>query len=147
MIIEAECKIPAPKAKCFEAFSDLLHLADKVNSIVEIDVLTSGEIGLGTKFKETRVMFGSKSSEVMEITIFEPDSHIREEARSGGVHYISDWMFTESNGDTSVTISFNIQAETFKGKLTSSIFFFLKSALKNAFLTDMNDMKKAICES
>ena len=147
MKIQAECIIPASKAKCFEAFSDLNSLADKVTAITEIELLTHGEIGVGTKFKETRVMFGKESSEVMEITLFDRDSHIREEAHSCGMHYISDWKFTESEGQTSVSISFNIQAQTILAKLMKPMFLFMSGSLKKAFITDMEDMKKAICEN
>jgi len=147
MKIEAVCIIPAPKAKCFEAFSDLNGLADLVSAITEIKILTPGEIGVGTKFRETRVMFGKESSEVMEITLFERGSHIREEAFSGGMHYISDWRFTESDGQTSVSITFCIQAQTFLAKLMKPMFLFMSGSFKKAFVTDMEEMKKAICEN
>ncbi len=146
MKIQAECKIPASKSKCFEAFSDLNNLSDKVTAITQIELLTPGEIGVGTKFKETRVMFGKESSEVMDITLFEPDSHIREEAHSSDIHYISDWKFTESDGQTTVSITFNVQAQTIIGKLMSLMFLFISGSLKKAFERDMEDMKKAICE-
>jgi hypothetical protein len=146
MKIQAECVIPASKEKCFEAFSDLNGLADKVTAITGIEVLTPGEIGVGTKFKETRVMFGKESSEVMEITLFERGSHIREEAYSSGMHYISDWKFTESNGQTTFSITFNTQAETFLAKLASPMFVVMSGSLKKAFVADMDDIKKVICE-
>jgi hypothetical protein len=147
MKIQVECNIPASKSKCFEAFSDLNNLADKVTAITKIELLAPGEIGVGTKFKETRVMFGKESSEVMEITLFEPNSHIREEAFAGGVHYISDWKFTESNEITTVSITFNIQYQTILARLMSVVFFFISGTMKKAFVTDMEEMKKAICEN
>jgi ribosome-associated toxin RatA of RatAB toxin-antitoxin module len=146
MIIQAECVIPASQSKCFEAFSDLNSLADKVAAIKKIEILTSGSIGVGTKFKETRVMFGKESSEVMEITLFEPSSHIREEAHSSGMHYVSDWKFTEMDGQTRVSITFKIKAETILAKLMTPIFYFMAGSLKKAFVTDMEDMSKGICE-
>ncbi|NQY99895.1 MAG: SRPBCC family protein [Bdellovibrionales bacterium] len=147
MKIEAECKIPASQAECFKAFADLESLAAKVDAIQKIELLTTGEIGVGSKFKETRVMFGKESSEIMEITLFEPHTHIREEAHSGGSHYTSDWRFTESDGQTSVTITFNIQPETLVAKLLSPVFFLMAGSLKKAFVADMADIKRAICGS
>lgn len=147
MQIQAESIIPASKSKCFEAFSDLATLSEKVKAITKIEILTSGNIGVGTKFKETRVMFGKESSEVMEITMFEPDSHIREEAHSGGMHYISDWRFEEKDGRTLVSITFNTKAETTIAKIMSPLFFFMAGSLKKAFVTDLADMKTAICKS
>ena len=144
MLIQAECLIPAPKSKCFTAFSDLNRLSEFVTAITKIEILTPGEIGVGTKFKESRVMFGKESSEIMEITLFDIDSHIREEAHASGVHYISDWTFSESNGQTKVHITFNIKAKTLLAKLMMPMFYCLASSLRKAFITDMEDMKKAI---
>ncbi|MAZ49412.1 MAG: hypothetical protein CME65_12705 [Halobacteriovoraceae bacterium] len=146
MQIQAECKIPASKTKCFEAFSDLNNLADKVTAITEIELLTQGPIGVGTKFKETRIMFGKASSEVMEITLFEPGAHIREEAYSGGMHYVSDWKFTEVEGETLVSITFSIKPQTFLAKLYGPLFLFMSASMKKAFITDMSEMRKAICK-
>ncbi len=145
MQIYAECKIPASINTCFEAFSDLNKLPEKVTAITQIELLTSGAIGVGTKFKETRIMFGNESSEVMEITIFEPNSHIREEAYSNGFHYISDWRFVESEGKTKVSITFNISYQTILSKLLSPLFFIFSGTFKKAFMTDMEEMKTAIC--
>lgn len=145
MKIQVECRIPAPKSICFKAFTDLNALADKVTAITKIEILTSGKIGVGTKFKESRVMFGKESSEVMEITTFENDSHFREEAYSGGVRYISDWNFSELNGETLVTITFKIKYETFLSKMMSPIFFFLSGSFRKAFDTDLEEMKISIC--
>lgn len=144
MIIKAQCSFPVSKEVCFEAFSDLNNLADKVAAITKIEVLTSGEIGVGTKFKETRVMFGKESSETMEITLFEPHSHFREEAFSNGMHYTTDWKFTDSNEETVVSIAFHIKPQTLIARMISPMFRLMSGSLKKAFVADLADMKKAI---
>lgn len=143
MRIEASCRIKAPKSKCFEVFSDLKNLPNIVTAIKQIEILTDGDIGKGTKFKETRVMFGSESSEVMEIVAFEPPNYLREEAHSNGLHYISEWTFSEDNGETLVGVSLTIVAKSFTGNFMKLLFFFLKGTMKKAFLTDMEEIKKA----
>ncbi|TCS35673.1 SRPBCC family protein [Reinekea marinisedimentorum] len=142
MKIQAQCQINAPKDEVFKAFSDLSNLEHNVQAITKVEILTSAEeIGVGTKFKETRVMFGKEASEVMEITGFSPSDHIREEAHSNGMHYISDWRFSEDNGQTKVTIDFSGQANSFFAKVTSALFFFMAGSMKKAFEKDMNDLK------
>jgi carbon monoxide dehydrogenase subunit G len=144
MKILASCKVNAPKAKCFEVFSDLENLSKWVTAIQNIELLTDNKIGKGTRFKETRIMFGKESSEVMEITLFEPADHFREEASSDGLHYISDWRFLEVDEHTVVTVTFTIEARTIMAKLMRIGFLLIRSSLKKAFLTDMEEMKKAI---
>lgn len=72
MKIQASCEIAAPRAEVFEAFADLTNLANTVKAITQVELLTEGPIGVGTRFKETRVMFGKEASEIMEITQFKP---------------------------------------------------------------------------
>ncbi len=144
MNIKAFCQIAAPKSKVFELFSDLHNLSNYVTAITKIEILTKGEIGVGSKFKETRLMFGSESTEVMEITQFLPFDTFREEARSGGMHYISDWVFTEVDGITTVKICFTGTATTFNGKIINLIFTCMKIWMKKAFITDMNELKQVL---
>jgi len=144
MKILASCQIAAPKSKVFETFSDLQNLSKNVTTITKIELLNSEEIGVGTRFKETRVMFGKESSEIMEITKFEPHDNFREEAESGGMHYISDWSFFETDGYTTVSIEFTGKAVTFTGKIMGILFSFMSGSMKKAFLSDMEDLKKVL---
>jgi len=144
MRIEAKCQIASPKSDVFNTFSNLNDLADSVQAITKIELLTTGEIGVGTKFKESRVMFGKESDEVMEITHFSPHSHFREEAHSNGVHYISDWNFEESDNQTTVTVTFRAQAQILVAKLMGLLLFLMASSMKKAFVTDMNDLKRIL---
>jgi len=149
MKVEASCQINAPQEKVFQVFTDLESLPTNVTAITKIEILTPGEkgcneIGKGTKFKETRVMFGKEADETMEITEFTPPSYLREEAWSGGMHYISEWSFKEIDGTTTVTINFSGKANSILGKIFSPLFFFMAGSMKKAFLTDMNELKAVI---
>lgn len=144
MIISASCRIKAPRTRVFQAFADLESLPQHVRAITGIEMLTPGEVGVGTRFRETRVMFGKEASEIMEVTDFSPPSRLVEEARSSGMHYTSVWSFTEEEGVTTVTIGFTGKAETFMAKVLSLIFSLMAGSMKKAFLTDMDDLKAVI---
>jgi len=144
MKIQARCRIAAPKSRVFEAFSDLENLAKNVTAITKIELLSTGKIGVGSKFKETRVMFGKESSEIMEITQFVPHTNFREEARSSGMHYITDWSFSEKEGITTVTINFTGKATSIPGRIMNLIFSFMTGSMKKAFLSDMEDLKRVL---
>ena len=144
MKIHAECEIRAPKEKVFRVFSDLENLSKNVQAITHVEVLTPGEFGVGTRFKETRVMFGKETSEVMEVRAYSPPDSFEEEARSGGLHYVSLWRFAEKDGVTTVSIDFSGTAETFTAKILSILFSFMAGSMKKAFLADMDDLKKIL---
>ena len=144
MKVTASCDIQASQDKVFNAFTDLHTLPDKVKAIRKIELLTPGDIGVGTRFKETRRMFGSEATEVMEITAFSPPSGLQEEARSSGMHYTSVWTFSEKQGVTTVTITFTGKAETMMARIMSLIFSLMAGSMKKAFLADMKDLKDSL---
>ena len=64
--------VNAPLGRTFEAFSDLRSAEKNISGIKRLEILTDGPIGKGTRFKETRVMFGREATETMEVTQWEP---------------------------------------------------------------------------
>jgi uncharacterized membrane protein len=144
MKIQASCEIAAPIEDCFKVFSDLENLAEHVSAINQVELLTPGPIGVGTRFKETRTMFGKEASEVMEVTQFSPSEHLREEARSGGMHYVSDWHFSEREGKTRVEITFTGKPTSILARVLSPLFSLMAGSMKKAFLTDMGELKTVL---
>ncbi|MCB1191463.1 MAG: SRPBCC family protein [Leptospiraceae bacterium] len=144
MKVKAHCTISAPKAKVFNAFSDLKNLANNVRAIKSIELLTPGDVGIGSKFKETRIMFGKESSETMEITQFSFPNYYKEEAQSNGMHYATEWRFVEEGNKTTVSIDFSGTPTTFSAKLLNVLFLFMVGGMKKAFLADMDDLKKML---
>ncbi len=144
MKVKANCSINATKAEVFNAFSDLKNLANNVEAIKSIELLTPGDVGIGSKFKETRVMFGKESSETMEITQFSPSEYFKEEAQSNGMHYVTEWRFIDEGDKTTVSIDFSGTATTLTARLLDVLFSFMTGGMKKAFLADMDDLKKML---
>lgn len=135
--------IQAPVDRVFALFSDFHHCADHVAAIKHCEVLTDGPVGQGTRFRETRVMYGREATEEMEVTAFDPGKHYRVEARSHGAHYISDFHFVPQGDATQVTMTFEARAESLFARLMS---IFSKAMLKSVARgvhQDMLDLKRA----
>ena len=144
MKVKANCTINARKVEVFNAFSDLKNLENNVRAIKSIELWTPGVVGIGSSFKETRVMFGKESSETMEITQFSPPDYFKEEAQSNGMHYVTEWRFTDEGNKTTVSIDFSGTATTLTAKLLNVLFSFMVGGMKKAFLADMDDLKKML---
>ncbi|MEM8933857.1 MAG: SRPBCC family protein, partial [Acidobacteriota bacterium] len=99
-------RIDAPVDEVFAVFADFEHAAERIDGIRELDVLTDGPIGAGSRFRETRVMYGKEATEEMEITAFEPDRSYTVECTSHGAHFTSVYTFEPEHGGTNVTLSF-----------------------------------------
>lgn len=63
--------IAAPIAETFALFIDIDQMAGRIKAITKSERITTGPIGLGTKFKETRVVFKREATETFEFTAFE----------------------------------------------------------------------------
>ena len=66
-----ERRIAAPALQVFDLFADFRHVPGRIKAIKRMEVLTDGPIGVGTRLRETREMFGREVAETLEITAFE----------------------------------------------------------------------------
>lgn len=63
----AETYVHSAPDRVFEVFSDLEAVGDRLSAVEEIELLTDGPIGVGTRWKETRELMGRSATEEMEI--------------------------------------------------------------------------------
>ena len=52
-----------PLDDAFAFVSDFANAPKRIKSILRVNVLTPGPVGVGTRFTETRVMFGREATE------------------------------------------------------------------------------------
>jgi len=76
----------SPLEVTFELISDFEHAAEHIHAIRQLEVLTPGPVGVGTRFRETHKMFGKESSEEMEVTTFNAPHGYTVECDSCGSH-------------------------------------------------------------
>ncbi|WP_035871103.1 SRPBCC family protein [Cucumibacter marinus] len=129
----------APPALAFEALSDFPNAADIVTGIQKVEMLTDGPVGVGTRFRETRIMFGREASETMEVTAFDPPAGITLEAESHGTHYRSIYALSALDGGTSVAMTFEATPKTFMARLLSVVFSGMIKSMAKMMHTDLRE--------
>jgi hypothetical protein len=138
--------VAAAPERVFEVFTDLGKAAQRIESITALEILTPGPVGLGTRWRETRVMFKRESSEEMEITAFDPPRGYSVGAMSCGVLYDTRFDFTPEGDGTRVEWIFKGTPQTFGAKLTAPIFgLFFGGMLKKCMRADLEALRAA-CE-
>ena len=55
--------VETPVDRVFEVFSDIPRSHEMVDQIVRIEMLTDGPVGVGTRWRETRMMFKREATE------------------------------------------------------------------------------------
>lgn len=137
-------KVDAPIERVFEVFSDLRRAPERVSGIKNLEVLTEGPIGVGAKFRETRVMFGREATEQMEVTEFRRNEMYAVECTSCGTHYRSELEFRPDGSGTIVDMSFDGRPVTKTARILGAVMgAMMKGACKRAMEQDLNDLKRA----
>ena len=134
-------EIAASPDRVFAAFTDLRNAPARVEGILSLEVLSDGPIGSGTRFRETRKMFGKEATEEMEITFFQPSSSYVVEAESHGAKYRTEFRFEPAAEMTKVTMEFNAQPVTFAAKLMAPLSKLMAKQLEKLCSQDLEDLK------
>lgn len=143
MTIKDSIFINAPVEKVFATFRDLDKATESMSSITKIEVLEGPAIlEMGTKWRETRKMFGQEATEEMYVTGFEMNHMYKVEAESSGAHYITVFSFTPQDSGTLVEMSFEGMAKSFMAKLFTPLGYLFANASKKALHQDLEDLKK-----
>lgn len=77
--------IAKPPKEVFELISNPANGAKFVDNIKSSKKITDGPIGVGTKFRETRVMRGQESSTELLIAAHQPNSHVAIVSEAEGI--------------------------------------------------------------
>ncbi|MEO1614269.1 MAG: SRPBCC family protein [Planctomycetota bacterium] len=138
--------VDAPIEQVFDVFSNFRDAADRVEGIKRVEMITDGPIGLGSRFRETRVMFGREATEEMEITRFQPNKEYVVEAESCGAHFQTVFRFRPEGDQTSVEMEMTTRAITVMAKLMSPLSFMMAGTMKKCVLDDIRQLKQ-YCEA
>ena len=137
--------INAPVEEVFARGTDFANAANVVSSIIEMEMLTDGPTRKGTRFRETRMMFGREATETMEVLEFDPARGYVLGAESHGSRYRTTFRYTEANGGTDLEMTFEATPLSFVAKIMS---VFMKGMM-NKMVTkecgkDLDELKAAI---
>jgi uncharacterized membrane protein len=138
-----EKHVHAPIEHVFALMSDFANAPQRAKAIKKIEMLTDGPVGLGTKFKETRVMFGKEATETMEVTAFDPPRGYNLSAFSCGTQYESTFQFDREGNGTNVKMIFQYTPKSFFAKLFSPLFKMMSGMMRKCVSQDLEDLAKA----
>ena len=137
--------IAAPADRVFELMTDLPNAAERIRGIDKVEILTDGPFGVGTRFRETRTMFGKQAVETMEVTEHDPAnrSYVLE-ASSHGCHYRTLCRAVPEGAGTRAEFEMTAMALTLPAKILSTVMGpLMKGAVCKAVGQDLDDLKSA----
>lgn len=138
-------KYAAPVERVFAQLSDIENAAGRVPGILKIEMLTDGPVGVGTRFRETRKMFGKETTETMEFTAFEPNRMYEVGGASCGMDFRTQFHFTPDGGGTRVDVTMQTQAKTLFAKVMGACCgWMMKGTMKKCLQHDLDAMAAVV---
>ncbi|MFG0284282.1 MAG: SRPBCC family protein [Phycisphaerales bacterium JB039] len=133
--------IRAPQQAVFDAICDLEGAPERISAIRKVEVLTDGPVGKGTRWRETRQMFGKECTEEMEITEFDPPHGYAMGADNCGCHYDSRFSVRPDGDKTIVEMTFRAIPTSLKGRLMMPMGLLMLPMMKKCVRQDLEDLK------
>lgn len=133
--------VSAPIELVFEHAADLRSAPKRMRGITKLEVLTDGPIRVGTRFRETRIMFKREASEEMEITAFDPPHGYTVGCENHGCRYHTTFTFTPNGSGTNVAMRFEGEPLTFFTKVMAVLTRPLMKSCLKAMEQDLDDLK------
>lgn len=108
LTVERTTAIPA--SRIWEAITDLERWADRISGITEVTRLDGGTgFGVGTRWRETRTMFGKAATEEMEVTAIDEGRSYTVKAGGRGADYTSVWAVEPDGNQSTLTMTFSAE--------------------------------------
>ncbi len=133
---------PAAPDRVFEIYSDIRRVADRVDAIKNIEMLTPGPVGQGTRFRETRVVFKKEHNEELEFVEFVPGKSYTVGCTSCGAEYRTRYDFRPEGSGTRVDVVMQITAMTLGAKLFAPLGFLMSKSMRKCLEADMVALDK-----
>ena len=141
-VAQSATTVNASPERVFELFTDLAHAPERVRGIKRLELSTPAPVRKGTRFRETRVMFGREATMEMEIVAFEPGKSYTVGCESCGARYLTRFDFKGEGAGTRVAVRFEVTALSVFAKLMSPFAGMMIKACAKACEQDLADLKQ-----
>jgi carbon monoxide dehydrogenase subunit G len=128
--------IHASPEKVWSVISDIPGSAATLSGIDSVQMLSEGQYGEGTRWKETRTMMGRAETVEMWVAQADPPRSTTVKALQGGADYTSRFSLADRDGGTDLTLTFgaDVVKPTALSKITMALFgklgmYFTRKAL------------------
>lgn len=107
---EFDQHIAAPPERVFEVLADPTRASAFLDNITQSTKLTDGPTGVGTVFRETRLVGGKESSADLLVTAHEPNTHLGISTEAEGITVEYHYRLTPDAHGTRLSWACELQA-------------------------------------
>ena len=135
--------VDAPIKKVFAAVADVDTFTQRAEAIVHVELLSEQRSGVGTRFRETRMMKGRESQTELEVTEYVENESVRMVADQGGTIWDTIFVVQQLDSKTRIDMTMDAKPYSLAAKLTTPL---IKGMVAKFIRKDMEDLK-AWCET
>ncbi|KAA8887190.1 SRPBCC family protein [Nocardia colli] len=137
-------EIAVPPEQVWSVITDLDRTAEVIRGITKLERVDSGTgFGVGTSWRETRVMLGKSATETMTVTAIVPGQSYTTEADSHGTHYRSIFTLTAKGNNTLLAMGFEGTPHGKVGRVAAFIGKLLEGPTRRMLRRDLDDIAAA----
>jgi carbon monoxide dehydrogenase subunit G len=126
----------------WDLITDLDRSPNVISAVTAVERLDDGTgFGVGTRWQETRQIFGKDSTEILEVTAIDPGRSYTVETDNLGAHYRSVISVESSPGGSTITIAFGAESTgTVSKVLAGTIGKLFEGGTRKALVKDLDDI-------
>jgi hypothetical protein len=132
----------APPDIAFQTVTDIAAWPKFVSAIEAIELMTPGAVGPGTRFRQTRVMFGRRATEEMKVAEMLPSRRLVLTAYNHGTAYRVEHAFAPEAAGTRMTLNFEGQPVTLVAWLLMPLGLLFMASVKQQLQSDFADLAR-----
>ena len=145
--VYVELDINRPAAEVFAVASDIEHFKERAPAIEHLEIVSDIRSGLGTRWRETRKVFGKSSTATMEIIEWRAPHEYIVGATNGGCEYRTLIRVVATLTGSRLEAKFSAKAHTFFTRVLSAIRRpIMRKAVTRMLMDDLVAIK-AYCET
>jgi ribosome-associated toxin RatA of RatAB toxin-antitoxin module len=135
-------QIAAPVDQVFKLFTDIAHAPEHVSGIKKLELMTTGPVGLRTRWIETREVMGRLDTAEMEITAYECNRMYTITHHKAGVRIDTTFWFEPQEDGTKVSIEFELDSAGLPPGLLGPLGWAIGGQIEKVLNRDLSDLKR-----
>lgn len=141
MKIEVATEVAAAPAAVFATLTNLEKLPGFLQGVRSVEILDPGPLRVGTRFRETRMMFGREATEEMTFSVFDPPRRFVLTAENHGTRYITTHEVMPSGSGSRVSLTFEGVPLTLAARLFSVLGRIFAGNIRKLLAADLAAVK------
>ncbi|MDH3192848.1 MAG: SRPBCC family protein [Acidimicrobiia bacterium] len=132
----------------WNVITDLDRWADRISGITDVTRLDDGtDFGVGTRWRETRIMFGKAATEEMEVTKIDEGRSYTVEAGGRGADYTSVWAIEPKGDETELSMTFSGEPTSLIARIMAmTLGKLFEGATRKAMEKDFDDILSGLAD-